>query len=302
MSDRPRILIAGGTGLLGRALLASAPASSDVLATRYRVAPPAELASRFTALDVRDTASVDALFDSFRPTVVIHAASVGSVDRAERDPDTVRRINIDGLVAIGRACARVSARLVFISSNAIFDGRHPPYDELAPRSAVNRYGRFKIEAEEWLEASGLPHVIVRPILMYGWPFEGGRSNAVTRWLADFEAGRPVEVAGDIHSMPLLAGNCAGVIWAAVRLDRRGVYHVAGADRVTLVEFARETARVFGHREDLVVPVPSAHFTSLAPRPADTSFVTTKMEHDLGVRPVGIHEGLAAMRRTRAPAR
>ncbi|MBZ5557447.1 MAG: SDR family oxidoreductase [Acidobacteriia bacterium] len=297
-----RVLITGGTGLLGHALLQGAPQSCETLATAFRSAPAVEWRARFRPLDVRDARAVDALIADYRPGVVIHAASVGSVDQAEREPDAVRRTNVDGLAAVGRACARAGARLVFISSNAVFDGTHPPYDEQAPRHAVNQYGRLKIEAEEWLEASGLPHAIVRPILMYGWPPAGGRSNVVTRWLADFEAGRPAEVAQDIRSMPLLASNCADAIWAVVRLDRRGIYHVAGADRVTLVEFARETARVFGCSEDLVVPVPSARFTSLAPRPADTSFVLTKMERDLGVRPLGVHEGLVAMRLARALAR
>jgi dTDP-4-dehydrorhamnose reductase len=293
------VLIAGGTGLLGSALIASAPDEWGVRATYHHRPPPPEWRSRFSQMDVCDDAQVLDVIRRAAPAVVVHAASVGSVDQAEQDPAGVRRINIGGLQAIGRACERVGARLLFVSSNAVFDGHHPPYDESAPRAAVNEYGRLKIEAEEWLEGSGVPHTIVRPILMYGWPLPGGRSNAVTRWLADFDAGRPVKVAEDIRSMPLLASNAADAIWAAIRLDRRGVYHVAGADHVSLVDFARETARVFGYREDLVTPVPSASFTALAPRPLDTSFVTTKMECDLGVRPMGIREGLLDLLRTRA---
>jgi len=149
-----------------------------------------------------------------------------------------------------------------------------------------------------LEQSGLPHAIFRPIMMYGWPVPGGRSNAVTRWLADMEAGRPIDAASDIFSMPLLASNSAAAIWEGLKRDCRGVYHLAGADRVTLVDFARETARVFGCPDNLVVPVPSAGFAGLAPRPLDTCFVTTKMAQQLGVRPIGIREGLLAMQRMR----
>lgn len=293
-----RVLIAGGVGLLGHALLASAPSGLELRATYHERQPEPEWSARFRPMDVCDEPGVMAAIEEFRPDVVIHAASIGSVDLAEREPDRVRRVNIGGLQVVMRACARVGARLIFISSNAVFDGRHPPYDEHAPRSAANEYGRLKIEAEELVESSGLPNAIVRPILMYGWPVAGGRNNAVTRWLADFESGRPVEVADDIYSMPLRASNCAEAIWAVIRLERLGIYHVAGADRVTLAEFARETARVFAAPERLVVPVPSSHFSSLAPRPADTSFVTAKMVRDLGVRPIGIHEGLVDMRRTR----
>ena len=297
-----RVLVAGGTGLLGQALLATAPASYDVLATSYRNTPPPEWRSRFRRVDVRDAEAVHEVIAGFRPAAVVHAASVGSVDQAEQDPEGVRSVNIGGLQAVARACDRVGALVVFVSSNAVFDGTNPPYAEDAPCCAINRYGALKIEAERWLLASGVPHVIVRPILMYGWPLAGGRGNAVTRWLEDFEAGRPVRVAEDIHSMPLLASNGAEAIWSAIQGNSRGIYHVAGADRVSLADFARETARVFGYRDGLVVPVPSSSFTTLAPRPLDTSFVTSKMERDLGVRPIGIREGLVEMQRTRVLSR
>jgi dTDP-4-dehydrorhamnose reductase len=300
--NQRRVLVAGGTGLLGHALLDAAPDGWEVEATWHLRRPPDAEQTKFHPLDVLDEDAVFRLIDAWRPDVVVHAASVGSVDLAERDPETVRRVNVGGLQNVARACARVGATLVFISSNAVFDGAAPPYAEDAAVHAVNTYGAIKIEAEQWLQSANVPHVIFRPLLMYGWPLPDGRSNAVTRWLNDLEAGRPVDVADDIHSMPLHAGNCADAIWAAIRLDRRGVYHVAGADRVTLVAFARETARVFDLPMALIRPVPSEHFTAFAPRPTDTSFTTTKMVRELGVRPSGIREGLAAMRRAREQAR
>jgi len=296
----PRVLIVGGTGLLGKALLEATPEGWEVSATYHRNAPPADWRHQCYAMDVRDQAAVDALVVRVRPSVIVHAAAVGSVDEAERDPARVGEVNVYGTQAVGRACARWNARFVFISSNAVFDGRCPPYDEEAPLHAVNRYGALKIEAERWIQQHGPSDaLIIRPILMYGWPPAGGRDNAVTRWLRQLEAGQTVEAAEDIYSMPLYAGNCAQTVWAAIQRGRSGTYHIAGADRVSLVDFARATARTFGLEERLVVPVPSHRFAGLAPRPADTSFVTAKMERELGVRPLGIAEGLAIMQRLRA---
>jgi len=297
MSAR-RILITGGTGLLGGALLDAATEGEEVFATYYHNLPPAEWRHRFYPLDVRDEAAVMQLLESVRPHIVIHTASRGSVDEAERDPDGVRRVNVDGTLAVARVCARLGARVVFISSNAVFDGAHPPYAEDSPVRAMNRYGALKIEAEARLRELRQPHLVIRPILMYGWPWPGGRENVVTRWLSQLEQGQPVEVAADVTSMPLLSTNCAQAVWAAARLGRCEIYHVAGADRVSLVEFARATAREFDADERLVVAVPSAQLSGLAPRPLDTSFVTARMERELGVRPVGIAEGLASLHRTR----
>jgi len=291
-----RVLITGGTGLLGKALFEGAPKGWQVLTTSHRILPPAEWRDCCHLLDLQDEAAVLRLIETLRPEVVIHTASIGGVDEAERDPVSVRAINVIGTATVGRACARVGAGFVFISSNAVFDGRHPPYDEQAPTCAVNRYGALKIEAEAWVRASTLPWIIIRPILMYGWPLPGGRGNVVTRWLALLKTGRPIEVAQELYSMPLLVDNCAEAVWAAIQQRRTGLYHVAGADRVSLVDFARAVARAFGYEERRVVPVPSTRFATLALRPVDTSFVTMKMEQELGVRPIGIAEGLATMQR------
>lgn len=299
MSMKPlRVLITGGTGLLGKTLVETAPEDCEVLATYYQNRPPAEWQDRFYPIDVRDESAVAHLWNISKPQVVIHTAGIGSVDEAERNPDVVHHVNVEGTKNVGRACDRLGALFVFISSNAVFDGLHPPYRETSPLRAITRYGALKIEAEMWVRERRSPHLIIRPILMYGWPLPGGRDNAVTRWLAQLEKGCAVEVAEDIYSTPLWAPNCAEAIWVAVKRHRTGTYHVAGADRVSLVTFAKRTACAFGCDDRLVTPVPSRWFTSLAPRPRDTSFVTTKMEQELGVRPLGLTEGLARMHRTR----
>ena len=294
-----RVLITGGTGLLGKALLERVPEGIQALATHHRLPPPKEWRDRFSSLDVRQEATVQELVEQFKPGTVIHTASIGGVDEAERDPDSVRRVNVDGTQALLRACGKTGASLVYISSNAVFDGSAPPYREDSPLRAVNRYGQIKIEAERLVASSGVPHLIIRPILMYGWPLKGGRGNVVTRWLEKLEKEEPVEVAEEITSMPLWVGDCARVIWQGVLKERRGTVHAAGADRVTLVRFAGEVCSVFGRDPRLIRPVRSRQLEGLAPRPKDTSFSIEQMRNEFGVEPVGIREGLTLMRERRS---
>ncbi len=296
-----RVLITGGTGLLGKHLSESAPRGWEVGVTWHRNLPPEEWRSGFHPLDVRNAPAVEGLVSGFKPDIVIHTASIGSVEDAERSPERVAQVNVEGTAHVARACARSGAFLIHISSNAVFDGENPPYSEESPLKAVNRYGEIKIESERRVRESGGAWLIVRPILMYGWPFPDGRENAVTRWLAELERGGRVQAAEDVVSMPLSAFNCAETVWAAAERRLTGALHVAGADRVSLFHFAQETARVFGFDPARVIPVPSSHWTGLAPRPRDTSFVTARMEQALGVRPVGIAEGLAGMLRSRVPS-
>ena len=294
-----RVLITGGTGLLGQSLLERVPAGVEPIGFYHRLLPPKEWREQFRQVDVlRESVLLDSV-NELKPRTVIHAASVGGVDEAERDPESVRLVNVEGTRNLLRACERTGANLIFISSNAVFDGSSPPYSENSPLRAANRYGQIKIEAERLVRSSCVPHLIVRPILMYGWPLKGGRGNAVTRWLEKLEKGEPVEVAEDIISMPLWVGDCSRTIWEGTLKERRGIVHAAGADRVNLAQFAREVCSVFGCNPELIHPVQSKELAGLAPRPPDTSFQIERMRREFGIQPLGLRQGLTLMRQSRA---
>ena len=289
-----RVLITGGTGLLGRALLSAVPLEIDAVATYYGESTYGQSAALFHPLDVRDADAVARLFDQVRPEVVIHAASIGSVDYAERHREEAWAVNVGGTRNVAASSRRHAAKLVFISSNAVFDGEQPLYAEKDSVCPINYYGDLKVEGERVVQEDSNKTAIVRPILMYGWPNPGERGNLVTFWLDKFEKGESIQAVDDVWSKPLQVESCAEVCWAVVTQGRVGTYHVAGADHVTLYQFARKVAEVFGSDPGLVTPVPGSFFTQLAPRPADTSFVTDKMGRELGVRPIGLAEGLATM--------
>jgi len=292
-----RVLITGATGLLGKALLEQPPQEVDVWGTYLPGTdfPPVSAACPIRPMDVRDPTQIAEVFDWAQPDAVIHAASIGSVDYAERHREETWAVNVGGTRNVCRLCLDFGARLVFISSNAVFDGRAPFYREDAPVSPVNYYGQVKVEGEQYVQSSGVAYAIVRPILMYGWPNPRERSNWVVTWVQKLSSAMPVQVVNDVYSKPLLALNCAEAIWAVVLRDKPDILHVAGADHLTLYDFALRTAEVFGLDAGLIEPVPSSLFSTIAQRPQDTSFDTGRMEQDLGVRPLGVVEGLVYMR-------
>jgi dTDP-4-dehydrorhamnose reductase len=293
-----RILITGSTGLLGRALLETLPEGIEVFGTYLPIRPPVvQMPCPFFPLDVQDKSQVAQVLAQTQPDTVIHTASIGSVDYSEHHREESWAVNVGGTQNIGRACARQHAKLIFISSNAVFDGEHPFYSEEAPVNPINYYGQLKVEGEEWVKSSGLEYAIVRPILMYGWHSPIERGNWVTSWLRSLNQGQRVKVVEDVGTKPLYALNCAEVLWAVIAQHQTGIYHAAGADHITLYQFAQATAEVFGLDAALIDPVPSSYFPEIAPRPKDTSFDTTKMERELGVRAWGVRDGLRHMQRT-----
>jgi dTDP-4-dehydrorhamnose reductase len=259
---------------------------------------PVPLPFAIRAADVSDREQMHSIFEWAQPEVVIHTAGIGSVDFAERNQEETRRVNVGGTEIVVELCQIFNSRLIYISSNAVFDGRTPFYSETAPVKPINYYGQLKAEAEKVVIKSGIPSAIARPILMYGWPYPGERHNPVVWWVRSLEDGKPIKVVDNVFSKPLPAWSCAAAVWALIQQNRTGIYHAAGRDHISLYQFALLTAEVFGLEASLITPVPDSYFPEIAPRPQDTSFDTTKMETELGVKTVGVRDGLLRMKAER----
>ena len=294
-----RVLVTGGTGLLGVALQQSAPMDIQGFSVYFPerslpVPPPFPI----LAADVTDWKQMQSVFEWAMPDVVIHTAAIGSVDFAEKNREQTRKVNVVGTKVVAGLCQIFKSRFIYISSNAVFDGCAPFYSETAPVNPINYYGQLKVEAENVVRESSIPWAIVRPILMYGWPYPGERDNPVVWWVRSLENGLPIKVVDNVFSKPLPAWSCAEVVWEVIRQQRTGIYHVAGRDHLSLYQFALQVAEVFNLDARLITQVPDSYFPAIAPRPRDTSFDTSKMENELGVKPIGTREGLAIMKTER----
>lgn len=291
-----RVLITGATGILGKALIESCPKDIQVFATYFRDCWGKELLCPAIRLNIEDNNDVMRVVTEWaRPDVVIHAAGMSNVDYTENNRSLARSINIDGTINVINACRHNKSKLIYLSTNAVFEGNHPPYTEESERIPVNHYGLLKVKAEDLVINSGLNYSIVRAILMYGWHFSNGRLNPVTNWIRMLSEGKTIQVVNDRYSQPLLADDCAKLIWKIISDNKAGIYHVSGADRVTLFDFANMTAEIFGFDKKLIKPVSSSSFPEIAPRPVDTSFSINKIKQELNIYPVGIKEGLENMK-------
>jgi len=297
-----RVLITGGTGLLGLAIQQSAPKDIEGFSVYFpERSLPEPLQFPVRAADVTDRRQMQSVFEWAKPDVVIHTAAIGSVDFAERNREQTRKVNVGGTEVVAELCQIFKSRLIYISSNAVFDGCTPFYSETAPVNPINYYGQLKVEAENIVSESSIPWAVVRPILMYGWPYQGERDNPVVWWLRSLESGKHIKVVDNVFSKLLPAWSCAEVIWEVIRQQRTGIYHAAGRDHLSLYQFALQVAEVFDLDTKLITPVPDSYFPEIAPRPKDTSFDTSKMESELGISTVGLKEGLARMKAERPTA-
>ncbi len=293
-----KILITGGTGLLGKALIET---NSDAdIAAVYIGAYHMQDSGRviYHKADIRNKDEMREVFAKAKPQVVIHTAGIANVDYCERNYQEAHDSNVHGTRIMAELCREYSAKPVFISTNAVFDGKSAPYSEESAPSPINTYGKMKLEGEKIVRESGLKYLIVRPILMYGWNNSHERSNVVT-WLIDkLGKGEKVNMVNDVYENPLFSRHCAEIIWSLADSGKEGLYHVAGKDVVNRFEFANLIAEVFSLDKNLIKAVTSDFFTNLAPRPSNTSYSMAKVEKELNIKLPGLRESLSLMRRTK----
>lgn len=296
-------MITGVSGLLGRHLLELAPPRFDIHGVS-RGGFPAELSDYCTmhAANVTDTDHMVRLIHGLSPDVVIHAAAEGNPDTVEGRVDDFRQVNVRSALEIASAARREGAKVIFVSSNAVFSGNSSPYADDSPTCPINDYGRLKEEAERLVCNVHPGALVVRPIMMYGWPFPEGRRNALVDWIAKLRVGLQIQALSDVWTEPLAAWDCATAIWVGVDLDATGYVNVSGGVRVSVYEFAREAATTFDLDTDLVVPVSAQDYNSLAVRPMDTRFTLGRLQNEFHVFPVDPRSGLALMRQSEPQAR
>ena len=257
-----RVLITGGSGLLGRALV-------QVFSRDHSVISPAHM-----AMDITRPDRVREVIRAQQPELVIHSAAIPHVDRCEQDPDAAYRVNAQGTQNVALACAECDAALVHISTDYVFDGaKAAPYTEFDETRALNVYGRAKIAAEQAVAAFCRRHYIIRS----AWLFAPWGKNFVSDTLAYLRRGETVRAVADLRSSPTAALDLAQGIARLTAEPNYGVYHLANRGVYSRYEMARVICRMAGLDETLVQPIPASEAGRPAPRPLFTALRNYRLE-------------------------
>ena len=290
------ILVTGASGLLGANLVLTAlDRGMPVMAASNRVPfrhPDAESVS----LDLRDADAVRDVVARVRPDVVVHTAALTNVDACEDDPETAHAVNAHAPGVLATAAAEVGARMVHVSTDAVFDGARGGYVESDPTNPVNVYARTKLDGERAVLAASPDHLVVRTTL-FGWNAQP--KDSLAEWaLGRLDAGERVPGFTDAVFAPLEASTLGGLLLDLAGLGASGVLHLGSADAVSKYEFARAVAQVFGHDADLVDPVVMADVPFRAPRPARTALDASRAAGLLGRPLPSTRDGVERMRALR----
>ena len=279
-----KVLLTGAAGRLGRSIIAGAPSDAAVEAL---LSPTGGLVPGvpWYRTDIADRDRTIMAVTCADPDVVVHCAAFTDVDGCEADPDRAFSINRDGTETIARACAECGAKMVYISTDHVFDGISGPYAESDQPRPVNVYGRSKLEGEEAAARHVEGLTVVRVAVLFGKRLEGVKHNFLS-WLVDrFRSGNAVRAWSDQMTTPAYLDELSETLWALILRGQNGVFHYGTSDRQSRSDMALEVCRVLGFPEDLVEPVKFADTAMKAPRPMESGFITDKVHEVLGRPPV-----------------
>lgn len=291
----PRLLITGASGLLGANLVLDAHKEHDVIAVYHR--HPIELEGvQSESADLSQPGIAKELFDRFQPEFVIHCAADTSIDELESNPELAFQMNREMAGNVAEAAKETGAKLVHISTDAVFDGRSESYRENDPTEPVNVYGKSKLAGEQAVQAV-CPEALIIRTNIFGWNAQPKTSLA--EWfLEQLEAGNTCPGLTDIDFSPLLVNDLGKLILAMLSEVLSGVFHVPGADCISKYDFGIYIANLFGFDTDQIVPTVSDDIGFKALRPARTCLVGDKIEHSLGIQLPAIKDGLIRFRALR----
>jgi dTDP-4-dehydrorhamnose reductase len=254
-----KVLILGATGLLGKALVREWT-GDEVLAMGSR------------DVDIRDSAKVREMIENGHPDCIVLAAAYTDVDGCESHRELAFSVNRDGAVNVAEAARQAGAKLTFLSSDYVFDGKKTsPYEVGDIRNPQSVYGHSKAEAEVKLLEILPSCCIARTSWVFG---VGGRCFPDT--ILRLAASRPaLDVVNDQQGCPTYTVDLARAIIQLCRKDVSGIVHVTNAGDCSWFEFAQEIITGAGLATQ-VRPVSSQQMARPAPRPAYSVLSATSL--------------------------
>lgn len=259
--DIMRILVTGVKGQLGHDVV-------NELAKRGHTPIGVDVEE----MDITDAAAVEREIRKEPLDAVIHCAAYTAVDAAEDNQELCMRVNAEGTRNIARVCRELDIKMVYISTDYVFDGEgERPWEPDDPRSPLNVYGESKYQGELAVEENLEKYFIVR----IAWVFGVNGKNFIKTMLRLAESQKEINVVNDQIGSPTYTYDLSVLLADMVETEKYGRYHATNEGLCTWYEFAQEIFKQAGVDVKLN-PVSSTEFPAKAKRPHNSRMDKSKL--------------------------
>ncbi len=213
------------------------------------------------------------------PSVVIHTASLTSVEKCESNPELAFHINVDLSTMIANVTRRLGVRLVHISTDHLFEGNASMLSEEEPRQAINVYGMTKALAESKIEEINPDALIIRTNF-YAWG-TSYRKSFSDHIIESLRKDQYISLFDDVYYTPILAKNLINTAHELLERNASGIYNIVSDDRISKYDFGILIAEEFGLDKSYIQRGSLSNKSNLVRRPLDMSLSNKKVKDLLG---------------------
>jgi dTDP-4-dehydrorhamnose reductase len=249
-----RVLVTGGNGQLGSDIV-------EIFKSIHHV-----FAFGRDALDITNIELLKRIVREIKPDVIIHAAAYTAVDQAESDWEVAFEVNAYGTRNVAIAAQDVGAKLVYISTDYVFDGANEePYSEYDVPSPLGVYGKSKYAGEQYAASLCLSHFIVRTSWVYG---KYGH-NFVKTMIRLGKERKSIRVVNDQTGSPTYTVDLVRFLLELIESDKFGVYHATNVGQCTWFDLAKAIFEILDMNDVIVEPCSTEEFPRPAARPRNS---------------------------------
>lgn len=274
---KKKILITGISGLLGGNL-------AYILRNKYDIMGWYNLNKVFIPevdsfkADITDKQSVKRFLSDYNPDIILHCAALANIDYCEKNKEETKRVNVEGTQNIVSACNNQDTKLVYVSTDSVYDGEKGNYAEGDPISPCNYYGLTKYEAEDTIKTHK-NHIIVRTNI-FGWNIQNKHSLA--EWiLYNLERGCGINGFNDAIFSSIYTMEFARIMDKMLDKGLIGTFNFSSRTSLSKYEFATLIAETFSKDKALIKSISIEDYSFFAKRGKDLSLNTQKLSKVLG---------------------
>lgn len=292
MRKLKRIFITGVSGLLGNSIAQSLP--KDIVVEGCYLNNCVEFDDkniRVIKLNLLDYEESYEKIIEFSPDMIIHCIAMTNVDYAETHKEECRALNVTTTENVVKIAESLDAKLVYISTDSVFDGRKGNYSETDKTNPLNVYAKEKADGEDIVKKYK-NSVIIRTNI-YGLNVQNKKS--FFEWvLENLKNNTKFNGFTDIYFTPVLTNRFANTLTKIYELDFKGTIHIGSTDKISKYEFACIVADIFDYDKNLILPITSdGKFNT--PRPKDTS-LNVELAEKVGIKLYSVHEDLVELKK------
>lgn len=246
------------------------------------------------SLELDDQSGLEALFASVQPDTVIHVAAIADIDYCENNREEAYAVNVDYTRRLAKLCQASGARMVFVSTDNVYDGTQPYNTHSDLVGPVNYYGQTKVEAEHIVLDTVESAVVGRLALVMGFPIIGGGNSFLMRMIAQWEAGDSVGVPDNEVRSPIDLVTAGLALIELATNSVQGVVLLGGLDVGPRIDLVKKLAAGFGYDADKVHPFDPSQLPGRGERPETVIFDGAHTKAVLHTPMLSIEEAIPLM--------